>query len=88
MLALTSSLMHSYLGMHCLELAKVAWNNIAKRLDEDDEDSTVKEIVTQVSLLLLAAKGVLEPLGQEGDEGGPLEEIKILQELVGGVRPV
>ncbi|KAJ6477438.1 hypothetical protein C8R47DRAFT_1020498 [Mycena vitilis] len=67
------------IGMHLLELAKTYWNSVfSGNMDADAERTATRECRTY----LKNAKGILEILGPEGDEGGPLVEIKTLEELL------
>jgi hypothetical protein len=60
-------------GMHLLELAKTAWN---ARISSNQISKT-----QVLAFLTLARKG-LEIYGPEGDESGPLDEIKTLERLL------
>jgi hypothetical protein len=63
-------------GMHLLELTKTAWNNIATSVDLNPSQQE------QVRFLLAMSRHVMTVFGREGDEGGPLEEIKTLDRLL------
>jgi hypothetical protein len=63
--------------MHLLELAKTGWN---ARISSANSDHQISK--AQVLELLSSARHVLEIYGPEGDESGPLDEIKTLQILL------
>lgn len=65
--------------MHSLELAKTAWNARISSTNSDGDDRISK---AQVECFLSLARDVLEIYGPEGDEGGPLDEIKSLEKLL------
>ncbi|KAI5824841.1 SET domain-containing protein [Schizophyllum commune Tattone D] len=62
-------------GMHLLELAKVVWNDIVKNGEDRVKRRTARNYAT-------AARGVLAVFGEEGDEGGPLSELAMLEDLL------
>ena len=66
--------------MHALELAKTTWNAVITQGEAVPSRNTVKD----AQLYLTIARGILENFGPEGDEGGPLEEIEVLQGLLNG----
>ena len=61
--------------MHLLELAKVVWNDIVKNGEDRVKRRTARYYAT-------AARGVLSVFGEEGDEGGPLNELALLEDLL------
>lgn len=63
--------------MHLLELAKSAWNAVV--LQNSAAPSSAKEDAR--NFLVLSQK-VLSIYGLEGDEGGPLDEIRTLESLL------
>lgn len=65
--------------MHALELSKTAWNAIATNAHILGSDARSLEDAMQS--YLAAASRILNNFGPEGDEAGPLEEIRVLQEL-------
>lgn len=67
-------------GMHLLELAKTAWNARISSANSDSDDNQISE--TQVLTFLSLARKGLEIYGPEGDESGPLDEIKTLERLL------
>lgn len=67
------------IGMHALELSKTAWNAIATNAHILGSDARSLEDAMQS--YLAAASRILNNFGPEGDEAGPLEEIRVLQEL-------
>jgi hypothetical protein len=66
--------------MHLLELAKTAWNMIASNptMGSQTEQTTKDRVRTFLSL----GRKIMQVLGPEGDEGGPLQEAEILQSLL------
>lgn len=66
--------------MHLLELAKTGWNARISSINSDTDDNQISK--AQVPGFLSSARHVLEIYGPEGDEGGPLDEIKTLQRLL------
>ena len=71
--------------MHALELTKTGWNCVVTR---DDATSTThppaaatERIEACARHYLTLAQQVLECFGTEGDNGGPLEEVRVLREL-------
>lgn len=69
-------------GMHTLELAKTAWNAVVTS-EEEAEPSVVRAFEDIARSSVLVASQVMENFGIEGDEGGPLEEIRVLRGLLG-----
>jgi len=63
--------------MHALELAKTVWNAIVMSAGAPNMKSLEEEMHACLSL----ASRILDNFGLEGDEGGPLEEIRYLREL-------
>ncbi|KAI0823932.1 SET domain-containing protein [Trametes gibbosa] len=71
------------IGMHALELSKTLWNLICTA--GSDIPAREGEILeAQIRRFLGIAASVLESFGPEGDDGGPLEEIQTLREVLGG----
>ena len=72
-------------GMHALELAKTLWNLLCT-----EPEARLVGGVTEQQLQMHAkaavefAASVLGCFGPEGDEGGPLEEIRVLTALLNG----
>ncbi|KAF7365209.1 Carboxylic ester hydrolase [Mycena venus] len=67
------------IGMHLLELTKTYWNSIVlENMDLTAERAVKRECWTY----LRDAKGILQILGPEGDDDGPLVEIKTLETLL------
>lgn len=67
--------------MHALELGKTLWNFICTEpgaLEGATEEQLLKHTKSAVNF----AASVLRNYGQEGDDGGPLEEIRVLTELL------
>ncbi|KAF8967151.1 hypothetical protein BDZ97DRAFT_569682 [Flammula alnicola] len=68
------------IGMHLLELAKTAWNVVIASAElNGGQEESLKE---QASIFLTLARQVLTIFGPEGDDGGPLQEIVILEGLL------
>ena len=64
--------------MHCLEMAKTMWNAIITTTDQ-----TKKRVLEDhARRYLVLARRVLDVFGPEGDGGGPLQEIAILDGLL------
>ncbi|TDL22238.1 SET domain-containing protein [Rickenella mellea] len=72
------------IGMHCLEMAKTAWNKYTT--EEFSSDSSQRFITLEnARMYLRMGEAVLSIMGPEGDiEGGPLEEISTLKPLLVG----
>ncbi|KAI0661947.1 SET domain-containing protein [Cubamyces menziesii] len=73
-------------GMHALELAKTVWNLLCTATANLSETQSVA-MEKQANLFLHIATSILATLGPEGDEGGPLEEIDILSQVLNQKRP-
>ncbi|KAJ7784556.1 hypothetical protein B0H16DRAFT_1492964 [Mycena metata] len=67
------------IGMHLLELAKTSWNRI---VSENMDASAERAVKAECRTYLNEAKGILQILGPEGDEDGPLVEIKTLESVL------
>lgn len=70
--------------MHALELTKTAWNAIIAGEQSGIPptlDST-RRLEDAARHYLRIASQVLDTYGPEGDEGGPLEEIRIMRSLL------
>lgn len=70
--------------MHALELTKTAWNAVV-RAEAGGEALPVLDAKSAENLArhyLRIAAHVLETFGPEGDEGGPLEEVRVMRELL------
>lgn len=67
--------------MHCLEMAKTAWNSVVA---DQVVAGTARErqLFRDAKTHLAMAKEVLLIFGPEGDEGGPLEEIETLEQVL------
>lgn len=71
------------IGMHALEMAKTAWNAIitsesAGSLNEISRTSLLK----QARACLGLSRHILDKVGSEGDAGGPLVEMQVLNGLL------
>ena len=72
-------------GMHALELAKTAWNYTVAYDDtvaSPSPSSVTERTEASARHYLGIARRVLECYGAEGDAGGPLDEIEVLQGLL------
>ncbi|KAI0770234.1 SET domain-containing protein [Fomes fomentarius] len=69
------------IGMHALELAKTLWNLICTEPDAL-AGATEQQLQAHAKSAVDFAVSVLRNFGPEGDEGGPLEEIRVLTELL------
>ncbi|KAJ6613275.1 hypothetical protein B0H10DRAFT_241912 [Mycena sp. CBHHK59/15] len=69
------------IGMHLLELAKTCWNSVVAQETDAVSERRKRE---KVWGYLTEAKAVLQILGPEGDEDGPLVEINTLENLLQG----
>jgi SET and MYND domain-containing protein len=67
--------------MHLLELAKSAWNKTITSSDMNKDAENA--VVEQVRVFLSLSRKILAIFGPEGDEDGPLQEVKTLQTLLG-----
>ena len=63
--------------MHALEMAKTAWNAVVT-----NDTAPTTEYLARAQWYLLIACEILETYGPEGDEGGPLEESRLLRNLL------
>ena len=68
--------------MHALELTKTAWNAVILAERREDGASDAKAFEDLARHYLRIAASVLETYGPEGDEGGPLEELRVMRELL------
>lgn len=74
--------------MHLLELAKTTWNAIVTSEGDDTEDARELQILLGAPPVdvfrnyLNEARRILMVIGEEGDEGGPLDEIQTLEEAL------
>ena len=66
--------------MHLLELSKTAWNMKFSVTDTPDADHRV--IKERVKIFLSMARKVLMVYGPEGDTGGPLSDLEIMERLL------
>ena len=70
-------------GLHALELAKTVWNLICT-MGADLSESETDVLERQTKAFLDIAESVLRNFGLEGDDGGPLEEVAVLSNLLSG----
>lgn len=89
LITLPSTLQHSQnrvplSGMHALELTKTTWNAIiaGEQSGELSNTAAVRQLEDAARHYLALASRVLEVYGPEGDEGGPLEELRIMRSLL------
>jgi hypothetical protein len=80
------SLSNHPIGMHLLEMAKTAWNALVTNA-VDSPDYVGSTRFADAKCYLGLSKMILSAFGPEGDEGGPLEEIRILQSLIDKEEP-
>ena len=73
---------HLHSGMHALELAKTAWNAVVT-MENKADPSVVQHFEDTARTSITIAAQILENFGIEGDEGGPLEELRMLRDLLG-----
>lgn len=68
-------------GMHLLEMAKTAWNAFITMENGSPGPAGVK-LLAQVRAYLRLSSQVWAVIGSEGDEGGPLAEAQVLEQLL------
>lgn len=69
--------------MHLLEMAKTAWNAFITTEGADPLTQPVGlKLLAQVRAYLRLSNRVWAVIGPEGDEGGPLAEIQVLESLL------
>jgi hypothetical protein len=68
------------IGLHLLEMAKVAWNVLVVS-DLNLSDPEIGRCWERAGKYLHMATQVLNVLGNEGDDGGPLAELEALSRL-------
>lgn len=70
--------------MHALELTKTIWNAIiaGERTGVPPTPVATKRLEDAARHYLKVASQVLDTYGPEGDEGGPLEEIRTMRSLL------
>ncbi|TFY65665.1 hypothetical protein EVG20_g5424 [Dentipellis fragilis] len=68
-------------GLHALEVAKTAWNAFVSQ-DNNEDETARRRLLDNLRWYLAVAREIIEVLGPEGDEGGPWEEIGLLNSLV------
>ena len=69
--------------MHALELAKTLWNLTCSEPNALDSGAD-EQLLRHAKAALAFADTILGNFGQEGDEGGPLDEVQVLSKLLGG----
>ena len=69
------------IGMHLLELTKTGWNAQFSADMMEDERKLAKQ---RLGRFLNMSKRILTTYGLEGDEGGPLSEIEVLENILSG----
>ncbi|KAH0832322.1 hypothetical protein J3R83DRAFT_13335 [Lanmaoa asiatica] len=71
------------IGMHLLEMAKTAWNAFITSEGADPLTQPVGlKLLAQVRAYLRLSSQVWSVIGPEGDEGGPMAEIQVLEGLL------
>lgn len=69
--------------MHALELAKTAWNAVVTyEQTHAPHAAQIREYEDLSRHYLSIAACILELIGPEGDEGGPLEELQVIRSLL------
>ena len=68
--------------MHALELAKTLWNLTCTEPGALGEDAD-RQLRRHARDALAFASKVLGNFGREGDDGGPLDEVQVLSNLLG-----
>jgi hypothetical protein len=69
--------------MHLLEMAKTAWNSfITMECADPLTQPAGLKLLGQVRAYLRLSNQVWAVIGPEGDEGGPLAEIRALEHLL------
>ena len=69
--------------MHLLEMAKTAWNAFITMESADPLTQPAGlELLAKVRTYLRLSNQVWAVIGQEGDDGGPLAEIRVLERLL------
>ena len=69
--------------MHALELAKTLWNLTCSEPNALSPGAE-EQLRRHARAALTFAAAVLGNFGQEGDEGGPLDEVQVLSKLLDG----
>lgn len=69
--------------MHALELAKTLWNLTCSEPNALGPGAE-EQLRRHARAALTFAAAVLGNFGQEGDEGGPLDEVQVLSKLLDG----
>ncbi|KIJ61103.1 hypothetical protein HYDPIDRAFT_97356 [Hydnomerulius pinastri MD-312] len=71
------------IGMHLLEMAKTAWNAIVTSEQTGALTGTAEmRLFKQAQTCLRLSGRILNVVGPEGDAGGPLTEVRILNRLI------
>ncbi|KAH7885040.1 hypothetical protein F5I97DRAFT_1937350 [Phlebopus sp. FC_14] len=71
------------IGMHLLEMAKTAWNAIVTFERTTSSTSTAETgLLRQGRAYLRLSSRILDVVGPEGDPGGPLAEVQLLDRLL------
>ncbi|CDO71423.1 hypothetical protein BN946_scf184909.g17 [Trametes cinnabarina] len=71
------------IGLHALELGKTVWN-FASTAEPNDAAANTKALEQQAEMFLNLADLVLSVLGEEGDMRGPLDEIRVVRDMLAG----
>ena len=69
--------------MHALEVTKTAWNAVVTHEQTERADTAkISEYEDLARHYLDIATGVIECIGPEGDDGGPLDEVQVMRSLL------
>ncbi|OAX38145.1 SET domain-containing protein [Rhizopogon vinicolor AM-OR11-026] len=71
------------IGMHLLEMAKTAWNAVIAADHDNEQDVPAKtSLLKRAQIYLDLSSKIIKVFGSEGDPGGPLEELAVLENLL------
>ncbi|KAG1719242.1 uncharacterized protein EDB91DRAFT_1181778 [Suillus paluster] len=71
------------IGMHLLEMAKTAWNAVIAADHDNAQDAPANtSLLKRARVYHDLSSKIMEVFGPEGDPGGPLEELAVLQNLL------
>lgn len=68
-----------FIGLHLVELTKSVWN---AQFSVDSTEVEKKIIKKRVQTFLSLSRKVLMIYGPEGDEGGPMSEVEVIEDLL------
>ncbi|OJA09411.1 hypothetical protein AZE42_03077 [Rhizopogon vesiculosus] len=70
-------------GMHLLEMAKTAWNAVITADHDNEQDVPASaSLLERAQIYLDLSSKIIKVFGPEGDPGGPLEELAVLENLL------